>query len=87
LAAADHLLRWDRLDRNGLIITRAVRHIAIVTCADDRWRHDPLQLRLDVVSLDIYYSGGGDIKRYRDSSVCLFVCLSHGATALGTQLP
>jgi len=25
----------------------------------------------------------GGIKRYRDPSVCLFVCLSHGAAALG----
>jgi len=30
---------------------------------------------------------GGGIKRYRDPSVSLSVCLSHGAAALGAQLP
>ena len=30
-----------------LIITRAVRHLAIATFQNDRWRHDLLQLRLD----------------------------------------
>jgi len=31
--------------------------------------------------------GQGGIKRYRDPSVCLSVCLSQGAAALGAQLP
>jgi len=35
-----------------------------------------------------YYAPGvGGIKRYRDRHVCLSVCLSHGAVALGAQLP
>jgi len=33
------------------------------------------------------YIGDGGVKRYRDLSVCLSVCLSHGAVALGAQLP
>ena len=37
----------------GLIITLAVRHLATTT-GNARCRHDPLQLRLDVVYLDIY---------------------------------
>ena len=36
-----------------LIVTRAVGHLAVSTFQNDRWRHDLLPLRLDVVSLDI----------------------------------
>ena len=37
-----------------LIITRAVRYLATETFGNDWWQHDLLQLRLDVVYLDIY---------------------------------
>ena len=42
------------LGRNKLIITRAVRHLAITTFGNDRWQHDLWQFRLDVAYLDIY---------------------------------
>ena len=48
------MLLCDWLGRNKLIITWAVRHLAIATFGNDRWRHDLLQLQLDVVYLDIY---------------------------------
>ena len=37
-----------------LIITRAVRHLVIATVGNDGWRHYLVQLRLDIVYLDIY---------------------------------
>jgi len=51
-AVDDKLLRCDWLVMVRLVITRAVRHLAKCDFANDRWRHDPLQLRLDAMYLD-----------------------------------
>ena len=46
--------RCDWLRMNRLIITRAVRHLATAAVGNAWWQYDLLQLRLDVVYLDIY---------------------------------
>ena len=54
------------LGRNRLIITRAVRHLAITTFGNDRWQHDLWQFLLDVAYLDIYlfYVSGGSVAEW-----------------------
>ena len=57
-----------------------------------RWNYQPcvLQQQADTSCTDqIYYATavGWGIKRYRDPSVSLSVCLSHRAAAPGTRLP
>ena len=54
ITVTDDLLRCDWLGRIGLILTRAVHHLAAYPFGNDRWLHRPRWVGWQVRYLDIY---------------------------------